>query len=266
MDRFRGVPTRRSALVALVAVLVMFVGVTNAYAGGRDHGNSTGQQDWATSGNDTWQSGDENSSGDWSSGDKSDSADSSSNQDQNGEDCKNQGQEGQPGEQQTGEQGESEVPPPTGYGGEQGENAKGGEQNYPGKQGENGKKGKGGETESKGGTTPTQAGQTPAPVTSAPVTTAPAAIAPASTQAQQAPTQGGEVLGESEQSPSAGNQGSPEKRGGRVLAENQVAAATSTASQGGGLASTGFDAWQLALLGALCIAGSALLLRRTRRS
>ncbi len=31
------------------------------------------------------------------------------------------------------------------------------------------------------------------------------------------------------------------------------------------LARTGFDAWQIAFIGAVCLAGSALLLRRTRR-
>jgi hypothetical protein len=48
-----------------------------------------------------------------------------------------------------------------------------------------------------------------------------------------------------------------------VFAENASTEATASES---GLAGTGFDAWQLALLGAFCVAGSALLLRRTRRS
>ena len=36
MDALGGFPARRSALVALIAVLVMFVGATGAYAGGRE--------------------------------------------------------------------------------------------------------------------------------------------------------------------------------------------------------------------------------------
>src|SRR4051794_32878041 len=42
MDAFGG--TRRCVLIALMAVLVMLVGATGAYAGGRDYGSAPGYQ------------------------------------------------------------------------------------------------------------------------------------------------------------------------------------------------------------------------------
>ena len=103
--------------------------------------------------------------------------------------------------------------------------------------------------------TPVTPAQPVAPVTPAPVT------------AVQTPTnQGGQVQGEVQETPVNGKGGSTQgesgSQGSEILAENTTAAA----SESGGLAGTGFDAWLVALLGVACVAGSAVLLRRTRRS
>jgi len=263
MHGFRGgLTTCRSALVALVAMLFVFAGATSAYAGGRDHGSAPGQEKWASGESnhqsDGWGSKEGDTSKDWQSDDKS----GESHSDYGDKDCKKD--ESTAGEQ-TGEQGQPQQPPAGQTGGESQEGEKDygdkeGEKDHGNKEGEKGEKGdhnKGGETPTRGGETPTQTETQPTP---APVSTAP--VAPV--QAQQTPT-GGEVQAETEESPSeTGNQGgeSPNE-GGRVFAENASTEATASES---GLAGTGFDAWQLALLGAFCVAGSALLLRRTRRS
>jgi hypothetical protein len=256
----RAVRTIRAALIALIGALFMSVGAVSANAGGSDHANGLGHQKWASDMS-------QQSSGEWDSN-KSDSESWSGNSesDNNGKDCKKN--ESSAGEK-TGEQAPTPSQGETGgeqggeqkgeHGGEQkggesqkGEHGKKEEQN----QGEHGKK----EQENQGGTTPTQAGQT----TPAVVTTPVAAPTPAPVQAQQAPAQGGEVQGETQETPQETAQGgvSP-NRGGRVLAENET---TKPAASERSLAFTGFDVRQLALLGVLCIAGSALLLRRTRRS
>jgi hypothetical protein len=258
MHGFRGVsPTCRPALVALIAVLFMSVGAASANAGGRDHGSAPGHEKWTS--DEGQQSGghwdsDKGQSDDWQSSDKSQSDTSDTGSEDQGQDCKKN--EGQPAEQ-TGEQGQPQGPPQGEVGGEQGQK---GEESQNGEKGEHGKK----EEENKGGKTPTQGGPTPTTVeqTPAAVTTPAPVVAPV--QAQQTPTGGGEVQGVVEESPGkTGSQGGGSgNRGGRVLASTQTQL---TASETG-LARTGFDAWQLALLGALCVAGSALLLRRTSRS
>ena len=94
----------------------------------------------------------------------------------------------------------------------------------------------------------------------------PVAVTPAPVTAVQTPNQGGQVQGEVQETPVNGkggsNQGESGSQGSEILAENTTAAA----SESGGLAGTGFDAWLVALLGVACVAGSAVLLRRTRRS
>jgi hypothetical protein len=53
---------RRCGSVALVAVMVMFVGATGAYAGSRDYGSATGRQkSWSDEGK---SKGDQSKSGD----------------------------------------------------------------------------------------------------------------------------------------------------------------------------------------------------------
>jgi len=119
MDALGGLPARRSALVALIAVLVLFVGATSAYAGGRDHGSASDHQQWASgdSKGEQGQSGDEDKSWSDKSGDKSDSEDSGSHGDKNGgKDCKKN--EEQSGEQ-TGSQGQPQGPPQGETGGQQ---------------------------------------------------------------------------------------------------------------------------------------------------
>jgi hypothetical protein len=280
MDACGGVPTRRSALAALIAGLVMLVGASGAYAGGSDYGSAPGYQKWASS-NGKHENGDKKSSHEGDSSDDvqlDDKSDSSDSKGKNGKDCKkNEGQSAT----QTGEQvpppgapqAETEQKPGESTEGEQGGKGEQGHKGEKGEKGEQGEKGHKGEKPGPGGPQtpgsgpaggapaqgpglPVQALQTPAPVT-------PTVIP---TQAQQTPSPGGQVLGNSEETPASlggsGNQGGSANQGGRVLAENQVAASSSQ----GGLAGTGFDAWLVALLGAACVAGSALLIRRTRRS
>jgi len=252
MHGSRAERTFRSALIALIGVLFMSVGAASAFAGGSDHGNGLGQQKWTSDKG-------QQSDGQWDSKSSEDESwsDDSESSDDNGKDCKKE-------ESSTGEQsGEQTSTPPTGQtggeqqGGEQGENGEHGKKEEE-EQGKKEEEHKGGE-KSQGGSTPTQPQQT----TPAVVTTPTTPTTPAPVQAQQAPASG-EVQGVAEESPEeTGKGGSSPNRGGNVLAENT--ATTPTASESG-LASTGFDAWQLALLGAVCIAGSALLLRRTRRS
>jgi hypothetical protein len=245
MHRNRGARTFRAALIALIGVLVMSVCAASAYAGGRDDGNGPGRQNWVSSQiQQNLQSAqvESQSSSDQSSSDESQSED-------HGKHCKKN-------ETSTGEQGK------TGEESQQGELGK--KQNE--EQGNAGPSQGGKKAET--GAAPTPAGQTaPAAVTTPAAMTTPAVVptpAPAPVQAQQAPTQGGEVQGQTEQAPQQSPAGSsPSKRGGRVLAENQITTPTASRSR---LAETGFDAWRLALLGAICVATSALLLRRTRRS
>jgi len=253
MHGTRAVRTFRTALIALVGVLSIFVGAGNAYAGGSDHGNSIGHQKWAL--DEGQQSG-----GQWDSQKSDDESWSDDSKSGNNQDCKQN-------ESSTGEK-TAEQPPaaPQGTtGGEQGGEQKGeqggeqkGEETQKGEHGKKEEENKGenqGGEKSQGGSAPT-----PAPTPTSVVTTP--APAPAPVQVQQTPVQGGEVQGESQESP-AETGGSSPKRGGRVLASNETTTPTASESS---LAATGFGAWQLALLGILCVAGSALLLRRTRRS
>ena len=263
MDALGGL--RRCALVALFAVLVMCLGATGAYAGGRDHGNVTGQQK---------SSSDENVSNNSSSDDESVSSDSNAkNTNQNGTDCKkNQGE--------TSGQSQSNGPPPPVLGGQEGQKGETGGESQTGSKGgqENGKggeeNGKGGEEHNKGGKENKSGNETPTPVTPTTPTTVPTqtqAQAPVTTpaatpvQTQTTPSQGGQVKAETQETtPAAGKGGKQGSTGGRVLAENTTPVASK--SQSSGLASTGFDAWLVALLGVGCIAGAGLLLRRTRRT
>jgi hypothetical protein len=259
----------------------MLVGASGANAGGSDYGSAPGHQKSASSdeqsehGNKSSDEGD--SSDDVKSDDDSDSRDSNG---KNGKDCKKNEDQSVT---QTGEQ----VPPTGGTQGEtqngekpgestEGEQGGKGEEAHKGEKGEKGQKGekgKGekGETPGPGGPqTPGSGGETSGPAQgSLPVqalSQAPVTPTGTPTQAQQTPSPSGEVLGNAEETPASlggsGNGAGSENQGNRVLAENQVAASSSQ----GGLAGTGFDAWLVALLGAACVAGSALLLRRTRRS
>jgi hypothetical protein len=249
MHGTRAVRTFRAALIALIGVLVMSVGAANAYAGGSDHGNGSGHQKWAS--DEGQQSG-----GQWSSDSSDDQSWSSDSESTDHGDCKKN-------ESSTGEKTGEQTPPtsPQGVtGGEQKGEQGGEQQGEEQKKGEEHQKGEHGkkEEENKGETAPTP---TPTQPTTPAVVTTPA---PAPVQAQQAPAQGGEVQGESEQAPQKKSQGAAApSRGGRVLAENETTTPTAGESQ---LAETGFDVWPLALLGVLCIAGSAVLLRRARRS
>jgi LPXTG-motif cell wall-anchored protein len=260
--------TRRSALVALFAVMVMFVGATGAYAGGRDYGSAPGHQ--KSSSDDGKSKGSQESDAD----DESDLGGSNGqNGDENGRDCKKN--EGQPSEQ-TGEQGQPKSPPAAENGGQ----VQGGQQGEEGKKGHEGEQGKeehnkGKEEHNKGKenqgetqpVTPTSPTTVPTQTQAQTPAQTPAATTPVTTpvQTQQTPSQGGQVQGETQESPQgpSGKQGES-TTGGRVLAENTTPVANQ--SQAGGLASTGFDAWLVALLGVGCIAGAGLLLRRTRRS
>jgi len=245
------VRTFRTPLIALVGVLFILVGAGNAYAGGSDHGNSLGHQKWTS--DEGQQSG-----GQWDS-QKSDDESWSDSSTSDGQDCKKN--ESSTGEQ-TGEQ--TPVPPQGATGGEQQGGQQKGEQGgeQKGEEKEHGKKEEENKGENKGGSTPTPA-PTTAPTPTSVVTPTPVPVS-APVQVQQTPAQGGEVQGESQAAPKeTGQGGSSPKRGGRVLAENQTTTPTASESS---LAATGFGAWQLALLGVLCVAGSALLLRRTRRS
>jgi hypothetical protein len=243
MHGTRAVRTFHAALIALVGALVMTVGAASAYAGGSDHGNGLGHQKTAS---DKGQQSDDQ----WGS-DKSDESSSEDTKSDHGKPCN---EESSSAGEQTGEQ----PSPPAGgeQGGEQ-KGEQGGEQ-----KGEQGKKEEENKGSNKGGET-SQGGPALTPETTPAVVTTPAP-ATVPVQAQQAPASGGEVQGESEQAPEeTGQGGGSPSSGGRVLAENQTT--TPTASESG-LAGTGFDARQLALLGAVCVAGSALLLRRTRKS
>jgi len=259
--------TRRCVLVALfavlVTVLVMFVGATGAYAGGRDYGSAPGQQKWSS--DDGKSKGSQESDAD----DESDSGSNAQNGAENGRDCKKN--EGQPSEQ-TGEQGQPKGPPAAENGGQ----VQGGQQGEEGKKGHEGEQGeeehnKGKEEHNKGKENQGEKQPvTPTSPTTVPTQTqaqTPAATTPVTTpvQTQQTPSQGGQVQGETQESPQgpSGKQGE-RTTGGRVLAENTTPVANQ--SQAGGLAATGFDAWLVALLGVGCIAGAGLLLRRTRRS
>ena len=238
----------RVAFFALIAVLVIFVGAGSAYAGGRDDDNGPGHQTGVSDhGQKSLQSDSQESDDDFSS-DDSESGD-------RGKHCKKESSAGG----KTGEQ--PPVTPPAGTTGEQGKKGEEtGEAEHGKKENEQAEHGKKEEerqeVKAPTGPAPTPGGQ-PAPA----VVTTPA---PAPVTAQQAPALGGEVQGEAEQSPEQAAQGGGQaKRGGRVLAESETAAPSAPA---GRLAETGFDAWQVALLGAACVAGAALLLRRVRRS
>jgi LPXTG-motif cell wall-anchored protein len=268
--------TRRCALIALITLLFMSVGVTSAFAGGRDYGSATGHQNsksdesWNGEGGHKQSKHEGDSSDEWS--DESDSSWDDKGSDQSGKDCK---KNESPPIEQKGEQGQPQTPPvSTGgeYGGkeehagkgEEGEHGNKGEKGEHGNKGEKGEHGNKGKGEEKPGPGP---GPGPGPTTTptTPVVTPAVPVTPAPVTAVQTPNQGGEVQGEVQETPVNGKGGSSQGESGNgseILAENTTAAA----SESGGLASTGFDAWLVALLGVACVGGSAVLLRRTRRS
>ena len=254
MHGIRAARNFHAALIALIGVLVMSVGAQSAYAGGRDHGNGPGQQNSVSV--QTQQS-------QQSVQVQSDTQQSVQDQTETGKNCKKN--ETSTGEK-TGEQ--TTVTPPTGTTGEQGkkgeENEQGEHAKNENEQGGHAKKENEEQAQGKQENAPSAPATTQAGQTAPAVVTTPAIPTPAPVQAQQAPTQGGQVQGETGQAPQETAQArGPAKQGGRVLAES--ATTTPTASQSG-LARTGFDVRPLALLGVLCIAASALLLRRVRRS
>jgi hypothetical protein len=259
MPSLRARPPRYAALIAMAAMLLMLVGATDAFAGGRDHGQGAGHQDWASQ---------EQGSGDQWSDEGQSSDEWQSNEAQGGsEDC-HKGENEQSGNEQTGQpQGPPQGGQPVG-----GQPTEQGGKAPEQEKKEHGEKGGYGEQQKKQKEQQeSQKGQSPSPieVTTPVAQTTPAQQAPVSTQ--QAPTQAQQAPTQAEQAPSGQVQGEQlaETRAGNretaQVAPTETAQAAET-SQGGGLASTGFDVWKVALLGALCVAGAALMLRRTRRT
>ncbi len=261
--------TRKCAMIALVAALVMFFSATGAYAGGRD--SSFAQQQWSDSSN-SWDQSDtsvDNSQswGDQNSSDQADSSDSSGqNGDQQSTDCKKN-------ESQSSEQGQQTGPTeaangPTGQSGQ--ESASG--QESPKQKGETGNEVKGEQNKAKEIKQQTPAQVTP--MSTAPTVvptqtqTAPAVVAPSTTpvttpvETQQAPAPSGQVQSKTQKTTG----GKKPAAGPSVLASTQTTQVTAAKSTSGGLASTGFDAWLVALIGFGFVACAGLLLRRTRRS
>src|SRR5688572_30241209 len=119
MDALRAM--RSCALIALTILLFISVGVTSAFAGGRDYGSATGHQNSKSkhSSDDDWgdkQSKHEGKSSDeWS--DQSESSWDGKGSDQSGKDCKKN--ESPPAEQK-GEVSQPTAPPQTGNGGQYG--------------------------------------------------------------------------------------------------------------------------------------------------